>query len=138
MRAANGVKLDMFGAEEDFRERRVPESLRSKCIRQRFVADAAVMDNMMEHQRQSEQMEKRQNTRAGKLHGKEKGGDSTMRGVLYAGVVGIVSRPPSGLQRRVTMAVTLLGTFALEVSRATTSDQRAEGIVNCNSSHAGT
>ena len=81
----------------------------------RFLADAAITDNMVQLQRK-EEGEKKVTSRTGK----EKEGDEAQRlwGMLYADDAGIVSRSSEGLERMMTVIVTTCSSFGLTASEA--------------------
>ena len=89
---------------------------------QRFLADAAITDNMVQLQRK-EEGEKKGTSRTGKVDGRRgKEGEEVQRlwGTLYADDAGIVSRSSEGLERMMTVIVTACSSFGLTVSEAKT------------------
>ena len=88
----------------------------------RFLADAAIDDNMVQLQRK-EEGEKKSTSRTGKVdgrRGKEGEGVQRLWGMLYADDAGIVSRSLEGLERMMTVIVTACSSFGLTVSEAKT------------------
>ena len=86
----------------------------------RFLADAAITDNMVQLQRK-EKGEKKGTSRTGKVDGRRgKEGEEVQRlwGMLYADDAGIVSRSSKGLARMMTVIVTACSAFGLTVSEA--------------------
>ena len=88
----------------------------------RFLADAAITDNMVQLQRE-EEGEKMGDSRTGKVdrrRGKEGVWVRRLWGMLYAGDAGIASRSSEGLERMMTVIVTACSAFGLTVSEAKT------------------
>ena len=86
----------------------------------RFLADAAITDNMVQLQRM-EEGEKKGISRTGKVDGRRgKEGEEVQRlwGMLYADEADIVSRSSEGLERMMTAIVTACSSFGLTVSEA--------------------
>ena len=87
-----------------------------------FLADAAITDNMVQLQRK-EKGEKKGTSRTGKVDGQRgKEGETVQRlwGVLYADDAGIISRSSNGLERMMTVIVTVCWSFGLTVSETKT------------------
>ena len=88
----------------------------------RFLADAAITDNMVQLQ-QKEKGEKKGTSRTGKVdgrRGKEEEEVQRLWGMLYADDAGIVSRSSEGLVRMMTVIVTACSAFGLTISEAKT------------------
>ena len=86
----------------------------------RFLADAAITDNMVKLQRK-EEGEKKGISRTGKVDGRRgKEGEDVQRlwGMLYADDASIASRSSKGLERMMTAIVTACLSFGLPVSEA--------------------
>ena len=86
----------------------------------RFLADAAITNNMVKLQR-NEECKKKGTSRTGKVdgrRGKEGNEVQILWGMLYADDAGIVSRSSEGLERMMTMIVTACSSFGLTVSEA--------------------
>ena len=93
-----------------------------RVAEKRFLADAAITDNMVQRQRK-EEGENKGTSRTGKVDERRgKGGDEVQRlwGMLYADDAGIVSRSSEGLERMMTVIVTACSSFGLTVSEAKT------------------
>ena len=93
-----------------------------RVTEKRFLADAAITDNMVQLQRK-EEGEKKGTSCTGKVNGwRGKEGDEvqTLWGMLYADDAGIVSRSSEGLERMMTVIVTACSSFGLTVSEAKT------------------
>ena len=93
-----------------------------RVAEKRFLADAAITDNMVQLQRK-EEGEKKGNSRTGKVDGRRgKEGEEVQRlwGMLYADDAGIVSRSSEGLERMMTVIATACSSFGLTVSEAKT------------------
>ena len=91
-----------------------------RVAEKRFLADAAITDNMVQLQRK-EKWEKKGTSRTDKVDGpRGKEGHEVQRlwGMLYANDAGIVSRSSEGLERMMTVIVTACSTFGLTVSEA--------------------
>ena len=91
-----------------------------RVAEKRFLADAAITDNMVQLQRKMEKGEKKGTSRTGRVDGRrEKEGEEVQRlwGMLYADDAGIVSE---GLERMMTVMVTACSSFGLTVSEAKT------------------
>ena len=89
-----------------------------RVAEKRFLADAAITDNMVQFQRKKEG-EKKGTSRTGKVdgrRGKEGEGVQRLWGMLYADDAGIVSRSSEGLERMMTAIVTACSSFGLTVS----------------------
>ena len=90
------------------------------CAEKRFLADAAITDNMVQLQRK-EKGEKKGTSLTGKVDGRRrKEGEEVQRlwGMPYADDAGIVSRSSEGLERMMTVIVTACSSFGLTVSEA--------------------
>ena len=64
-----------------------------RVVEKRVLADAAVMDNMVQLERKKDKGEKKGNPRARKVHGREKEEEEVTQelwGMLYADYAGIV------------------------------------------------
>ena len=88
----------------------------------RFLADAAITDNMVQLQRK-EKGEKKCTSRTGKVdgrRGKEAKEVQRFWGMLYADDAGIVSQSSEGLERMMTVIMTACSSFGLTVSEAKT------------------
>ena len=88
----------------------------------RFLADAAITDNMVQLQRK-EKGEKKGTSRTGKVDGRRgKEWEEVQRlwGMLYADDAGIVSRSSEELERMMTVIVTACSAFGFTVSEAKT------------------
>ena len=90
-----------------------------------FLADAAIMDNMMQLQRKEKVKGKKGKPRAGKVDGREGEGEEEeeaqrLWGMMYAYDAGIVSRSPTGLASMMTVIVTACLAFGLTVPDAKT------------------
>ena len=99
-----------------------------RVAEKRFLADAAITDNMVQLQRK-EEAEKKGTSRTGKAdgrRGKEGEGVQRLWGMLYADDAGIVSRSSEGLERMMTAIVTACSSFGLTVSEAKTEIMRLE------------
>ena len=93
-----------------------------RVAEERFLADAAITDNMVQLQRKEEGEEKGTSC-TGKVdgrRGKEGEGVQRLWGMLYADDAGIVSRSSEGLERMMTVIVTACSSFGLTVSEAKT------------------
>ena len=93
-----------------------------RVAEKRFVADAAITDNMVQLQRK-EKGEKKGTSRTGKVDGRRgKEGEEVQSvwGMLYADNAGIVSRSSEGLERMMAVIVTACSSFRLTVSEAKT------------------
>ena len=93
-----------------------------RVAEKRFLADAAITDNMVQLQRK-EKGEKKGTSRTGKVDGRRgKEGEEVQRlwGMLYADDAGIVSRSLKGLERMMTVIVIACSSFELTVSEAKT------------------
>ena len=93
-----------------------------RVAEKRFLADAAITDNMVQLQRK-EKGEKNGTSRTGKFDGRRgKEGQEVQRlwGMLYADDAGIVSRSSEGPERMMTVIVTACSSFGLTVSEAKT------------------
>ena len=88
----------------------------------RFLADAAITDNMVQLQRKEEGEKKRTSCTGivDRRRGKEGEEVQRLRGMLYADDAGIVSRSTGGLERMMTVIVTACSSFRLTVSKAKT------------------
>ena len=87
-----------------------------------FLADAAVMDNMVQLQRKKKG-EKKGTSRTGNVdgrRGKEEEDVQRWWGMLWADNAGIVTGSPGGLERMMTVIVTACSAFGLTVSEAKT------------------
>ena len=88
----------------------------------RFLADAAITDNMVQLQRK-EEGEKKGTSRTSNVDGRRgKEGEGVLRlwGMLYADDAGIVSRSSERPERIMTVIVTACSSFGLTVSEAKT------------------
>ena len=93
-----------------------------RVAQKRFLADAAITDNMVQLQRKKEGV-KKGTSRTGKVDGRRgEEGEEVQRlwGMLYADDAGIVSRSSEGLERIMTVIVTACSSFGLTVSEAKT------------------
>ena len=93
-----------------------------RVAEKRFLADAAITDNMVQLQRK-EKGEKKGTSSTGKVDGwRGKEGEEVQRlwAMLYADDAGIVSRSSEGLERMMTAIVTACSSFGLTVSEAKT------------------
>ena len=93
-----------------------------RVAEKRFLADAAITDNMVQLQRK-EKGEKKGTPRTGKVDGRRgKEGEEVQRmwGMLYADDAGIVLRSSEGLERMMTVIVTACSSFGLTVSKEKT------------------
>ena len=93
-----------------------------RVAEKRFLADAAITDNMVQLQRK-EKGEKKGTSRTGKVdgrRGKEEEEVKRLWGMLYADDAGIVSRSLEGLERMITAIMTASSAFGLMVSEAKT------------------
>ena len=93
-----------------------------RVAEKRFLADAAITNNMVQLQRK-EEGEKKGTSRTGRVggrRGKEGGEVQRLWGRLYADDAGIVSRSSEGLERMMTVIVTACSSFGLTVSEAKT------------------
>ena len=94
------------------------------CGRERFLADAAITDNMVQLQRKEEKGEKKGTSRTGKVDGRggkeEEEEVQRLWGMLYVDDAGIESRSSGGLERMMTVMVTAFSAFGLTVSEAKT------------------
>ena len=91
-----------------------------RVAEKRFLADAAITDNMVQLQRK-EKGENKGTLRTGKVdkrRGKEGEEVPRLWGMLYAGDAGIVSRSSEGLERMMTVIVTACSSLGLTVSEA--------------------
>ena len=90
----------------------------------RFLADAAITDNMVQLQRKKEKGEEKGTSRTGKADGRggEEKEEEVQRlwGMLFADDAGIVSQSSEGLERMMTVIVTASSAFGLTVSEAKT------------------
>ena len=92
-----------------------------RVAEKRFLADAAITDNMVQLQRKKEG--EKGTSRTGKVdgrRGKEGEGVQRLWGMLHADDAGIVSRSSEGLERMMTVIVTACSSFGLTVSEAKT------------------
>ena len=90
----------------------------ARVAEKRFLADAAITDNMVQLQ-QKEKGEKEGTSRTAKGDGRRrKEGEEVQRlwGMLYADDAGIVSRSSEGLEKMMTVIVTACSSFGLMVS----------------------
>ena len=88
----------------------------------RFLADAAITDNMVQLQRK-EEGEKKGNSRTGKVDGRRGSEEEEVQGLwgeLYADDADIVSRSSEGLERMMMVIVTACSAFGLTVLEAKT------------------
>ena len=88
-----------------------------RVAEKRFLADAAITDNMV--QLQQEKGEKKGTPRTCKVDGrggKEKEEVQRLWGMLYAGDADIVSRSSEGLERMMMVIVTACSAFGLTIS----------------------
>ena len=93
-----------------------------RVAEKRFLAHAAITDNMVQLQRKEED-EKKGTSRTGKVDGRRgKEGEEvqTLWVMLYADDAGIVSRSSERLERMMTAIVTACSSFGLTVSVAKT------------------
>ena len=91
-----------------------------RVAEKRFLADAAITDNMVQLQRK-EKGEKKGTSRTGKVdgrRGKEEEEVKRLWGMLYADDAGLVSRSLEGLERMITAIMTACSAFGLTVSEA--------------------
>ena len=91
-----------------------------RVAEKRFLADAAITDNMVQRQRK-EEGEKKGTSRTRKADGRRgKEGEDVQRlwGTLYADDAGIVSRSSEGLERMMAVIVYACSSFGLTVSEA--------------------
>ena len=89
----------------------------------RFLADAAITDNMVQLQQKKGKVEKKGTSRTGEVdrrRGKEEEGVQRLWGMLFADDAGIVSRSSEGLERMMTVIVTACSAFGFTVSEAKT------------------
>ena len=111
-----------------------------RVAEKRFLADAAITDNMVQLQRK-EEGENKSTSRTGKVDGRRgKEGEEVQRlwGMLYADNAGVVSRSSEGLERMMTVIVTACSSFGLTVSEAKTEiilnvpgkQRRGEGVLH--------
>ena len=93
-----------------------------RVVEKRFLADAAITDNMVHLQRKKEKGEKKGSSRTGKVDGRRGEEEEVQRlwGMLYADDAGIVSRSSEDLERMMTVIVTACSAFELTVSEAKT------------------
>ena len=97
-------------------------AVKLRVAEKRFLADAAITDNMVQLQRM-EKGEKKGTSRTGKVdgrRGKQEEDVQRLWGMLYADDAGIVSRSSVGLERMMTVIVTACSVFGLTVSEAKT------------------
>ena len=84
-----------------------------------IIADAAIMDSIVQLQRKEEKGETRGKTRVGNVDEQGKEEEAQMlRGMLNADDAGIVWRSPGGLEIMITVIVTACAAFGLAVSEA--------------------
>ena len=116
-----------------------------RVAEKRFLADAAITDNMVQLQ-QKEEGEKKGTSRTGKVDGRRrKEGEGVQRlwGMLYADDAGIVSRSSEGLERMMTAIVTACSSFGLTVFSSKNRDnvpgnqKRGEGVLHNQCSRPG-
>ena len=91
-----------------------------RVVEKRFLADAAITDNMVQLQRK-EKGENKGTSRTGKVDGRRgKEGDDVQRlwAMLYADDAGIASRSLEGLDRMMPVIVIACSAFGLTVSEA--------------------
>ena len=94
-----------------------------RVAEKRFLADAAITDNMVQLQRKKEKGEKKGTSRTDKVdgrRGKEEEEVQRLWGMLYADDAGIVLQSSEGLERMMTVIVTACSAFGLTVSEAKT------------------
>ena len=94
-----------------------------RVAEKRFLADAAITDNMMQLQRKKDKSEKKGTSRTGKVDGrggKEEEEVQRLWGMQYADDAGIVSRSSEGLEMMMTVIVTACSAFGLTASEAKT------------------
>ena len=94
-----------------------------RVAEKRFLADAAITDNMVQLQRNQDKGEKKGISRTGKVdrrRGKEEEEVQILWGMLYADDASIVSRSSEGLEKMITVIVTACSAFGLTVSEANT------------------
>ena len=93
-----------------------------RVAEKRFLADAAITDNIGQLQRKKEKGEKKGTSRTGKVDGRRGKEEEVQRlwGMLYADDAGIVSRSSQGPERMMTVIVTARSAFGLTVSEAKT------------------
>ena len=93
-----------------------------RVAEKRFLADAAITDNMVHRQRKKKEGEKKGTSRTGKVDGRRGKEDEVQRlwGMRYADDAGIVLRSSEGLERMMTVIVTACSAFGLTVSEAKT------------------
>ena len=94
-----------------------------RVAEKRFLADAAITDNMMQLQRKKEKGEKKGTSRTGKIdrrRGKEGEEVQRLRGLLYANDAGIVWRSSEGLERMMMVIVTTCSAFGFTISKEKT------------------
>ena len=92
-----------------------------RVAEKRFLAHAAIMDNMVQLQRKKEKGEKKGTSRTGKVDGRRGKAEKEVQrlwGMLYADDAGIVLRSSEGLERMMTVIVTACSAFGLTVSEA--------------------
>ena len=90
-----------------------------RVAEKRFLADAAITDNMVQLPRK-EKGEKKGTSRTGKVDGRrgKKGGEvQRLWGMLYADDAGIVSRSSEGMERMMMVIVTACSSFGFTVSK---------------------
>ena len=109
----------------------------------RFLADAAITDNIVQLQRK-EKGEKKCTSRTGKVdgrRGKEAKEVQRFWGMLYADDAGIVSQSSEGLERMMTVIVTACSSFGRTVFEAKTEimclETKDEGKVSFTINAAG-
>ena len=95
-----------------------------RVAEKRFLADAAITDNMVQLQRKEEKGEKKGTSGTGKVDGRggkeEEEEVQRLWGMLYADDAGIASRSSEGLERMMTVVVTACSAFGHTVSEAKT------------------
>ena len=92
-----------------------------RVAEKRFLADAAITDNMVQFQRK-EKGETKGSSRTGKVDGRGGKEEEMQRlwGMHYADDAGIASRSSHELERMMTVIVTACSAFGLTVSEAKT------------------
>ena len=118
----------------------------ARVTEKRFLADAAITDNMMQLQRK-EEGEKKGTLRTGKVGGRRgkegEEGAEIVGYMLYEDDAGIVSRSSKGLDEMMTVIVTACSSFGLHGLRRKNRDfvpgnqRRGEGVLHKQCSRPG-